>query len=346
MRLVWTYLYRCRESNATATTRLDGILKHFFPSSRLGLSYSDDSLEPLIYIVHFILSRYLDFGSDLVLSLMQEQQVKSAQSGNVSLVLAPERTSIALEATLRSLYLMEKEEAAPTWPSSYDFSTLPVRDDYPSIATFCPPNVLSKPGIEEFCDRCGTTLVSVAVACAKSVGRMSIFDDQWTYVRTNNAYEDATGSIIRQHPEATVAYPATFSGQMSLLSTCFSSWPRCLHSSLPLDEALDILIRAIIHVEPTVGEAASNALRCISEDPVHLPRVLSRFATFLFSAKQFTAENTGTRLPFESIRLLNVWFGIVEAWSDGIVARSGEFDEGDVTWVNSQFFEVETAALP
>ncbi|EJD05494.1 uncharacterized protein FOMMEDRAFT_165904 [Fomitiporia mediterranea MF3/22] len=345
MRLVWTYLYRCRETTSAATNRLDGILRHFFPLSRLGVNYVDDNLEPLIYLVHFILTRHLDFGTELVLNLMQEQQVKMAQSGNASLVLAPERTTIALEATLRSLYLMEKEESAPTWPSNADFSVPPAKDDYPSLATFCPPIVLAKPGMDEFFDKLGSVLVSISVTCSRSVGQMSIFDDDWAYMRLNSAYEDSAGLVIRQHPEVTVAYPAAYSGQMNLLATCFSSWPRCLHPSLPLDEALDMLIRAIIHVEPSVSESASNALRCISEDPAHIPRVLSRFASFLFSPKQFTTEASGTKLPFESMRLLNVWLGIVEAWADGITGSSSDFCEGDTTWLNSQFFDVEAAAL-
>ncbi|THH08171.1 hypothetical protein EW145_g2882 [Phellinidium pouzarii] len=345
VRLVWTYLYRCREALSTATVRLDNILKHFFPPSRLHIPHPDEHLEPLIYMVHFILSRHFDFGVDLVLNLIQEQPIKSAQ-GSISHLLAPERMTIALEATLRSLYLLEKEEVAPTWPSNADFMALPDGDDYPSISTFCSPALMSKPGLEEFFNRCASTIASVAVACAKTVGRMSIFDDQWSLSRLNSSYEDTMGLIVRQHPEANVAYPTGLSTQISILQTCFSSWPRCLHPSLSLDDALDMLIRAIIHVEPSLGDAASGALQRIAEDPAHLPRVLSRFTSFLFSPKQLTAEALGTRLPFESLRLLNVWFGIVEAWANGIMARTGGiFDESDTTWVNSQFFDIETGAL-
>ncbi|KAH8116120.1 cell morphogenesis N-terminal-domain-containing protein [Phellopilus nigrolimitatus] len=295
------------------------ILKHFFPPSH-------EHLEPLYYIVHFILSRHFDLGCELVLNLMQEQQISSAQAqtGNISLSLAPERTSIAMEA---------KEESTPTWPSNWDFTVLPDKEDYPALATFCSPTLKPKPGMKDFSDRCGATLAS-------SVGRMSIFDDQWALLRMNaSGYED-------NHPEVNVAYPSALSAQISMLHTCFSAWPRCLHPSLPLDDVLDMLIRSIIHVEPSLGEAASGALQRITEDPAHLPRVLSRFAIFLFSPKQFIAEALGTRLPFESTRLLNVWFGIVEAWARGIMERaSGVFDESDSTWVNTQFFDVETAAL-
>ena len=346
MRLVWTYLYRCRESTSATTSRLEALLKNFFPPSRTSITVSDDQLESLTCILHFILARYFDFGSEVVLNLVQEQHVKSAQSGSVSLMLAPERTCIAVEATIRTLSQWEREESAPAWPSSTDFTVTNNKDDYPSTATLLPDSISAKPGMQDFYDRCTSTLVSVAVACAKSVGRMSIFDDQWAYVRSNSAYEDATGLVIRKHQEATVAYSSSYSGQMSLLCTCFSSWPRLLHPSLPLDEALDMLIRAIVHVEPTVGEAATGALARIAGDPAHLPRVLSRFALFLFSPKQFTAETTGTRLPYESLRLLEAWCGIAKAWADAVTSQAAvSFDEKDSVSVNEQFFDVERAAL-
>ncbi|THU94717.1 hypothetical protein K435DRAFT_966750 [Dendrothele bispora CBS 962.96] len=60
----------------------------------------------------------------------------------------------------------------------------------------------------------------------------------------------------------TLGYPSTLLPQLSLLQTCFQSWPRCLHlPSLPIHEAIDMLLHGIIHVEPGVGEAARGALK-------------------------------------------------------------------------------------
>lgn len=345
MRLIWTYLYRCREPNSTSTSRLEGLLKNFFPATRQSTIPHDDQLEPLIYILHFILSRHFEFGRDLALTLMQEQVIRNAQPGNISHLLAPEKTIIALEAILRSLYLVEKEESVPSWPSNTDFQILPEKEDYKSISTFCPSSILAKPGMEEFFDRCGSTIASIASTCAKTVGRMSIFDDQWSYSRFNNGYEETVNIIIRQHPEVIVAYPQGLAGQINLLQTCFSSWPRCLHPSLPMEDAIDMLIRGLIHVEPSVGEAASGALQRIIDDSANSPRVLSRFAGFLFSPKRFTADATGTRLPFESLRLLNVWFGIVQAWATSTLKREADFDDSSTAKANAQLFEVSAAAL-
>ena len=341
MRLIWTYLYRCRENNSTTMTRLEGILKHFFPSSRLLVFPNDEHLEPLIYIVHFIVSRLFDFGRDLTLNLMQEQAIRSAQPSNVTQLLAPERTTIALEAILRSLYLVEKDEPIPSWPSNIDFNVLPDKDDYPTIATFCPQSFMSKPGMQDFFDRCGSTVAYIAVACAKSVGRMSILDEQWSVARPVGAYEDTANFIIRQHPEGSVAYPVTLAGQVNTLQMCFSSWPRCLHPTLPLEDAVDMLIRAILHVEPTIGEAATGALQRIIEEPSNLSCVLSRFFLYLFSPKLFTAEVSNSRLPFQSLRVLNVWLSVVRGWVDWL--KKGV--EGEEARINAQFLSIEAAAF-
>ena len=65
LRLVWTYLYRCHESASTATTKMQSLMKHFFPANRLTVFPQEDRIELLAYIVHFILSRHFDYGSEL-----------------------------------------------------------------------------------------------------------------------------------------------------------------------------------------------------------------------------------------------------------------------------------------
>ena len=349
MRLIWTYLYRCQESVPNTTTRLDGILKHFFPTARTSVYPSDESLSPFIYIVHFILSRHFEFGRELTLSLLQEQPIRQAvqMQGNITHLLSPERTHVALEAILMSLNAVEKELPHPTWPSNCDFATFPSNDDYETSSEFCPPSILSKPGMSEFFERCGSTISAITMTCSKNVGRMSIFDEQYSLSKVNNTYDDLSNFIVRTHHEGTVAYPVSLTGQINLLHTCFSSWPRCLHPSLPMNEAIDMLIRGIIHVEPVVGDAASGALLRIANDPQHLPFVMSRFSAFLFAPKHIASETNGTRLPFDSTRLLTKWFEIVESWGNLIVKSTGD---GSTTTkveesLNSQFLNIQAASL-
>ncbi len=349
LRLIWTYLYRCRESVSASTSKLEVLLKHFFPAGRLGIFPADDHLECLVYIVHFILSRFFEYGRELTLSLLQEQSIRSLPpSVNLTQHLAPERSTIALEAILRSLYLVEKEESTPSWPSNSDFSTPPSKDDYPTLSTFCPPSFMTKPGMQEYFDRCGAIVAAIASSCAKSVGRMSVFDDQWSATKLNGAYEEASSYVIRHHTDLaiSVAFPSSLFGQIGMLQTCFSSWPRCLHPSLAMEDAIDMLIRGLIHVEPAVGEAAAAVIQRIIQEPKNLPTVLGRFASFLFSPSQIVSESfSGTHLAIESNRMLSAWLGVVDEWARDVMASPDSLEAPGTSWITAHFIELETAAL-
>ncbi|KAF4581676.1 Cell morphoproteinsis protein PAG1 [Pleurotus pulmonarius] len=315
IRLLWTYLYRCPETASTTTAKLETLLKSFFPPNRLSVYPQEDQLQPFVYIVHFILSRHFEYGSDVCMELMQESTVKAIQhSGNISSVLAPERTSIAVQAILLTLHRMESDEHFPSWPTSADFSAIPTKTDYPSSSDFIPPAIMSRPGVQELFDRCGTVLAILTVHCGKNVGYMSIFDDQWSYARLNPAYEESNNYVVRKHPEGAFAYPASCVPQITMLQTCFQSWPRCLPTTIPLTDAIDILLRGVVHVEPSLGDVARDAVKRFMAEPAHAMVVLSRFALLMFSPTGFLQENNGPRLPIEASQLLQLWIELVDGW--------------------------------
>src|SRR6266853_1752805 len=167
MRLIWTYMFRCRESSSTSTSKMESLLKNFFPPNRLTIFPPEDHLEPFIYIIHFLCSRHFDFGVEFVLNLMQEQAI-SAQPPSLTAVLSPERLVIAIRAVLLSFNLVERDESVPAWPSSSDFSGTPSWQDYQSSSDFMPPSLLSKPGMQEFFGRFSAILWTIALACMKA----------------------------------------------------------------------------------------------------------------------------------------------------------------------------------
>ncbi|KAJ7063490.1 cell morphogenesis N-terminal-domain-containing protein [Mycena amicta] len=323
MRLLWTYLYRCQESASTTQTKLDNLLRHFFPANRVAVYPVDDHLEPFIYIAHFVLSRHFEFGRDFCLDLMQEPTI--AQSGNLGSQLAPERTAIAIQAILLSIHAIEKDSPTPTWPSSLDFTNFPSWEDYPSSSEFVPPAFLSKPGMQGFFDRCGSALAIIAITCSNAVGQMSIFDEQWSYARINPAYEESHTFVIRRHPEGgTVAYPNNLVAQISMLQTCFQSWPRCLHPTLPMADAVDMLVRGVIHIEPLVGEVATAALKRFMSDSSAATTVMERITNFLFDPHHITHEGSGLKLLINSPSLLNLWVSLVDSWVGDLLGRTPE----------------------
>jgi hypothetical protein len=345
LRLIWTYLYRCQESTSTAISKLETLLKHFFPANRLSVVPNDDQLDPFIYIVHFILCRHPEYGRDLCLELMQEATITS-QPSNLPIPIAPERTIIAMEAILLSLHAIERDEPTPTWPSSSDFDVVPPRKDYPESSDFVPASILAKPGMQQFFERCGTTLGIIAFSCANSVGSMSIADDQWAYPRPNIGYEESPSFTIRRHEECTVAYSTILLPQIVLLRTCFQCWPRCLHPTVPLGDAIDMLIRGVIHVEPSLGEAACAALKRFMTDPSHALSVLSRLTSFIFNPVRTVREGSGVKLLPEFGQLLNLWVDIVDNWISTLLGNPKDsFSEDEKKSIITRVNDVEAGAL-
>ncbi|KAG0694575.1 cell morphogenesis C-terminal-domain-containing protein [Suillus ampliporus] len=284
VRLVWTYLYRCQEPSATSP-KLDSLLKHIFPAGRSSIFHHEEHLEPFICIVHFILSRYFEYGLGLCMDLLQEAAVNSSS------------TTILL-----TLHAFEREESAPTWPSSVDFAAVPSWDDYPSSSDALPAAVVSRHGVQELLDRYGTVITAIARSASQSVGQMSIFDEQWSLSRV---------LCIPQPSRVTNIYAADM----------FAVVAAMLNTSLPLTDAVSILIRGIIHVEPRIGEAAGAALRRFMATGGMRLRFCATLRPSYLILRMLGGRGTGARLVLESTRLLNFWISLVEGWVNGILQK-------------------------
>jgi hypothetical protein len=345
LRLVWTYLYRCHEPGTTVTAKMENLLKHFFPLNRHTIVPHDERIEPLIYLVHFILTRNFDYGSEVCLELLQEKLVSSTQPGSSGPFLAPERMTVAVQAILLSIKLLEQEEPTPSWPSTSDFTTIPDSQDYPSSSNILPTELL-RPNWTEFLDRCSAAICTVAVLCYHSVGRMSVLDDQWSTARLNPSYEETHTYVIRHHAEGSMAYPMNCIPQVNVLQLCYQSWPRCLHNSLPLDDALEMLVRGVTHVEPAIGKAAITALARFTADFEHNCALLSRLVSMMFSPQSINSEGSGLRLMVESSQLTELWSSAVDKWTEHIKQRRNDsFTETELESMSSKMDEIEAASL-
>ena len=259
-------------------------------------------------------------------------------------LLAPERSAIAFgAAVLLSLHNTEREVLVPSWPSSSDFSVVPPKADYVSSSEYLPLASL-KPGMQDFLGRCASALAAMAVHCGNAVGHMSVFDEQWSYARLNQAFEESNSFIIRRHADGiVVAYPAQSAPLMALLNTCFQAWPRLLHPSLSVQDAVDMLLQGVIHVEPSVADSAGAALRRFMKDDANAVQVVSQFNLFLFSPGR-VCHDAGFRLHVEYSPLLRLWVEVVDEWVREVTKRGVEaYAQPEV--VLAKMVEVEAASL-
>ncbi|KAI0076513.1 hypothetical protein K474DRAFT_1622759 [Panus rudis PR-1116 ss-1] len=340
MRLIWTYLYRCHESPSTACLKLESLMKHFFPSNRLTIIPQEDRLEPFIYMVHYILSRHVDFGSELCLELLQARNISSGSGGSVSL--GPERIAIASQAILLSLHLVEREEPVPSWPSNLEFGSIPPSSDYPMSADAL-SSPIPKQGLQDLLEQCSSCISTIAKTCYQAIGKMSIFDEQWSSSRLGPTYEEAHSHIIRHHPEGTFAYPQGLHSQIHLLQTCYRSWPRCLDPSLPVETAFDMLLRGVVHVEPSLGEAATQAIYRFITDHSRLHIILTRFCDTLFDPQHMAKEGTNVRMMTDCVRVLEIWIRVVDKWAEDIIQQSPE--SRDLESIVAMINEIEAGSL-
>jgi hypothetical protein len=332
IRLLWTYLFRCPEQASVATSKLDNLLKKFFPPNGSVFPPMDDQLEPFAYIMHFLLTRHPEFGTSMVAEFLQEGTLlglatapPTSSTQTISSIVSAEKFAIAVQATMFTIYGVETEQAIPSWPSSSDFSVFPSAADYPSNSGLLADAVLdARPSIKDLSDRVKPLVSKVASWCHASVGHMTIFDDQWAVAHNPILHEEASNWTIRRHAEGNVCFPITLIPQMNILHTCFQAWPRLLDGSAPLNSTIDELLLGVLHVEPAIASVAAPALQRLTEDPEHGSEALSRFNDFLFDTMHKTRDGSGVRSPVESRRLVGLWVTIVEEW----VQRVGRLDAG------------------
>lgn len=326
-------------------SKLENLLKHFFPPNRTIVLPSEDHLEPLTYIIHFILSRHVEYGREICLELLQESTINNLQQkgGNIGSILAPERLSVVINAILLSLHNLEREISTPTWPTTHDFSVIPSREDYPSSSDYLPSSIL-KPGLQDFLDRCGLTLATVTAYCGNLVGSMSVFDEQWAFSKLTPASEESSNYLVRHHPNGIqVAYPSNCSPHISILNTSFQAWPRFLHPSIQLLDVVDLLLRGVIHVEPSLAEAAMSSLKRLMTDDGNAMQVISRSNYFLFHPNS-VCHDSGMKLHVEHFPLLALWHDLIEDWTCSIIRRGiDNFPQGDQ--IISKCLEIEAASL-
>ncbi|CCA66737.1 hypothetical protein PIIN_00418 [Serendipita indica DSM 11827] len=285
LRLVWTYLYRCRESASSSIDKLETDFAYLVPSE-------------------------------------QNESAVSSSSGTVnqSEILAPDRMMIAIKAILVTLSAVEKD-SPPSWPTSADFSSYNYGNDYPFSATFLPDLFYAKPDMQEFHDRYGPVISRIANICGATVGSMFVFEDRFTEHAAYASVEDREFITTRTHGDYTVGFRRELVPQIDLLRTVFESWPRCLHESMPLADMLDFLIRGVIHVDPVMSQVAAAALKRTAQDPRHSRAVMLRFTKFLFSAEHVEKEGAGTHLVVENSTILLLWESMVKEWSKSITNK-------------------------
>ncbi|CAO1630004.1 unnamed protein product [Sympodiomycopsis kandeliae] len=315
VRLIWVYMFRCRESSNATTKRLETFYRQWFPASRSSINPAEGSLVPHIHMVHLVLYRHFDYGRDLVLDFLRHKALGGSTLSLQPEILAHNRMIIAIQAILLTLDAYVKSESPP-FPSNADFMRLELPeadnmgDELPEDFTF------AKPEIGEAQAKFNDLIGKIALICDHQVSHNSVFDESTVVIRGAQAPAhtviDHEKYLTRSFPrnKITLAYPREQQPFMDLLRSCFQSWPRCLSSSIPFASVLSVLFKAHFNADPHLGEAASQALRRIAKQRKNgAAAVVSSFGRSIFRTETIFWETHPHQLAllFKVEAAVKVW---------------------------------------
>ena len=273
-------------------------------------------------IPHFILCRHFDLGSDLIIGLLGPSP---SHNEGAREIFSPERSTVAIRALMLTLQCMQKSEEPflPPLPTEDETFQLPQ-----AIAVPLDEILLSRPGLRLLVETSAASIAQISMALLASPDHLTIHDDRNllhfnALPAMSSMSPDRDQQVIRRNGQFTVTYSRDRIPSFELLKACLDSWPRCLRSEGPDFRPIDVLLHALVHVDPEVNAASRGALERLAslKDGASVIIALGRFlARPELLCRETATYQSATVAKFESIirlwiELLNVWLEIIRVAS-------------------------------
>lgn len=333
-RLLWVYLFRCKESSNATSRRLEGFFRVWFPGSRRSLELPDTGTEFHALMLHYVLYRHFDLGSDLILDLLRATALQSNTLTHQPEVINKPRMAAAIRAinlTWSSFQTKESPpfpEILPLEPSVARLLATGNPDGTASAAPMEPPTSSIESMLKKFEDLVG----KIALLCDQQVGEVSVYD-RTILPAGNNAHSASSvsndylsidnereGLAWRHHPDmrATVAYSQAHQPYIDVLRSCINVWPHCLTNKVNRNMAFSILFRALLSPDWTLALSAENALRRFAARPDMSMDLLSFVGRNLMRPELFrwSSSNSHDLLLRKTIHLFDLWAMCFDKWHD------------------------------
>ncbi|WRT66978.1 uncharacterized protein IL334_003943 [Kwoniella shivajii] len=303
VRTMWIYLNRCPESSTSMRKRLDPLMKILFPST--GSLYPPEiPAEPFIAVLHYVMTRHLDFGEEFVTDFLKGRDPVGISDRSTVLVRA-------INYTLRSTEL----EKSASWPSSPDFTKFDI-EGFEAAGEALALEVESKPEVHEILTRCGPAFVDLLFQCDNSVKNLLLSNDSITLSghASSNSMDNVTEQITIKHGDVYVAYPARHGPALHFMCALLESFPRCMPSDVNFSQLVNVLCRATFSADPNVCYIAGNTLRRICQDPERCLVVVNTFREFVFETRHIFRDTfIGARLLESQVeRIIRLWLDLLQ----------------------------------
>lgn len=326
-RLVWTYVYRIKESSTQARVRrLDEVVKLILPSARRSLSAPDDTIvEPMIQIIRIIVFKYPEYGfKNIIFPLVNADQIAAINNKELKEIeesktpsfkpdqLDPDRVVIGIRAFLVVMADFEKSQQPP-FPQNYPavpatervHPVSPVLMSPSSGTPTSPPSfvsildaTLSRPvalsalneSVREYYKRFCHILGKIAMICnCISKGQVSQgnWEEKFNSPGPKTPITD-TFNFRREELSNVLDQKQTFH---ELLHVAIQALPRCLHVDIPFASLVNLLCTGTAHPQTAIAESAAQSLKAIARQ-LHAQQVTTGFSRFIFNLDPSSESGT------------------------------------------------------
>ncbi|KAF1810422.1 hypothetical protein P152DRAFT_97645 [Eremomyces bilateralis CBS 781.70] len=334
-RLVWTYVFRSPDSQATSAKKLNDIIHLVFqPGKRSFLSTESSIAEPLIQMIRIIGYKHQDICfRQILFPLMNSEQLlvgppKSEQ-------LEPERMVIGIRAFLAIMGDLENGEQ-PSLPTSFDndpsvesfgVSSIPISPKpivHPSSKLLTlNEGRLSRPvlvsGFSEstkesynmFCKILG----NVTIACDNAFGGQAVLDEKFSLQTPKTPMAEAF-SFARRDEQYT-GDPRQ--GFYDLLHVAVQALPRCLSPFISFNSLINLLCTGTAHVQSGIAVSSAQSLKSIARQG-HAQQVTLGFHRFIFNFddRYATISDGGMLGPGHIENTLRLYVELLGIWIEEI----------------------------
>ncbi|WVW83281.1 hypothetical protein I302_105300 [Kwoniella bestiolae CBS 10118] len=303
VRVLWIYLNRCSESSTSMRKRLDPLVRTCFTPT--GSLYPPElPSDPFIAILHFVMTRHLDYGEEFASEFLRNGAVDGMADRSTVLVRA-------INYTLRSIEL----EKSATWPTNPDFTKFEF-EGFESSGETLPFDAESKPEVHDLLKRCGPAFVELLFQCDNNIKHLLLSNDAVALSghASSHSMDNVSENICVKHGDVYVTYSARYAPTLHLMCALLESFPRCMPSDVNFPQLVNVLCRATFSGDPKVCSIAGDTLRRICQDPEKCSTVVNTFREFVFETRHvFRDTFIGARLlesQFE--RIISLWLDLLQ----------------------------------
>ncbi|KAB5523925.1 cell morphogenesis protein-like protein [Coniochaeta sp. 2T2.1] len=342
-RLVWTYLYRTNDTLASASRKLDEVMKHVLPGAKRTFSATDTAvMDPTIQIIRMIGYKHPEYCfRSIIFPLVNADQFSTNKELKVE-SLDPDRMVLGIRAFLAVMADLEKgDQGWPPFPQDYNASpapdrvpTSPVASSPRHHATLSSPVIadvdekLSRPvilsalteSVRDYYARFCEILGKITIICDNTFGGQAALDEKFNSPGAKTPITDSFNFSKRdEHPNPYDHKQAFY----ELLHVAVQALPRCLSLDVPFNTLINLLCTGTAHVQYNIAESSAQSLKAIARQS-HAHQVTMGFARFIFNFddRYSTMSDGGMLGPGHIENTLRLYVELLRIWLDEIKQKT------------------------